>query len=223
MTDKNLAYYMNLGYTTVLRKDEEGDVVAHVEELPGCKAHGESETEALARLKEVKELWLSDCLEVGDSIPEPSTEESLPSGKWVQRVPRTLHRSLTKMAVRENVSLNQLVTSILAEAIGRTSAAARPDPIETALSELKSFVEGSLLCAGSAHGWFEPHRTHVRLGSPSRTTWYVSNGPEQSPGRTSDGFIFLEHLKALTPNRFKEKLLLGEHASEESTTYRSRR
>jgi hypothetical protein len=40
------------------------------------------------------------------------------SGKWVQRVPRSLHAKLAKQAKREHVSLNTLVVSILSEAMG---------------------------------------------------------------------------------------------------------
>ena len=46
--------------------------------------------------------------------------EDLPSGKWLQRVPRTLHLKLSALAKREGISLNQLVVSILAEAVGRS-------------------------------------------------------------------------------------------------------
>ena len=44
---KNLDYYRNLSYGIALRKDEEGDWVARIEELPGCTAHGGTQAEAL--------------------------------------------------------------------------------------------------------------------------------------------------------------------------------
>ena len=115
---KDIQYYLALPYTVVLRRDEERDYVARIEELPGCSTHGKSPQEALENLEEVKSAWIEDCLEQGDPIPEPATEEALPSGKWVQRVPRTLHRELVRLAKQEQVSLNQLVTSILSEAVG---------------------------------------------------------------------------------------------------------
>ena len=74
--------------------------------------------EAFEALEEAKQLWITDCLESGDPVPEPATEEALPSGKWVQRVARTLHQKLVSLAKRENVSLNQFVASVLAEAVG---------------------------------------------------------------------------------------------------------
>jgi len=101
---KDLAYYMALPYTIVLRNDEERDTISRIEELPGCVAHGANATKSLARLREVP-------------------REALPSGKWVQRVPRSLHHKLSRLAKRENVSLNQLVTSLLSAAVTGTSIA----------------------------------------------------------------------------------------------------
>ncbi|MGB7761784.1 MAG: type II toxin-antitoxin system HicB family antitoxin [Bryobacteraceae bacterium] len=111
----NLAHYMALPYTRLLRRDADGDIVARIAELPGCSAHGENEGEALKNLQEAQRLWLEDCIEAGDSVPEPEKEELLPSGKWVQRVPRSLHSHLVTTAKSEGVSLNQLVTSMLSE------------------------------------------------------------------------------------------------------------
>jgi antitoxin HicB len=113
---KDIAYFEALPYTTILKKDDEGDVVARVVELPGCIAHGKNQIEATASLNSMFRLWIEDALESGDPIPEPEPE-SLPSGKWVQRVPKTLHRDLAQMAEREDVSLNQLVTAILSQGV----------------------------------------------------------------------------------------------------------
>src|SRR5690349_18793005 len=114
---KDLEYYLALPYTTVLRKDVAGDVIARISKLPGCIAHGQNETEALSNVATMKQMWIADCLESGDPIPEPEKQESLPSGKWVQRVPRSLHAQLVRMAKADEVSLNQLVTSMLSQQI----------------------------------------------------------------------------------------------------------
>src|ERR1017187_1364277 len=126
---KDLGYYMDLPYATVLRRDEDGDFVATVQELPGCVAHGETEAEALAAVKEMERLWLEECLASGQVVPEPDVEDALPSGKWLQRAPRSLHGRLVQVAKREGVSLNQLVTAMLAEAVaGRTRSKDRTEP-----------------------------------------------------------------------------------------------
>jgi predicted RNase H-like HicB family nuclease len=117
---KDLAYYLALPYTIVLRKDEDGDVIARIEELRGCISHGKDEVEALKDLATLKKMWIEDSLEAGEQIPEPE-ESELPSGKWVQRVPRRLHLQLVRMAKSEEVSLNQLVTSMLSEQLGARS------------------------------------------------------------------------------------------------------
>src|SRR5579872_44089 len=116
-TEKDVSYYMALAYTLILRRDEEGDVVAKIEELPGCISHGKDEADALANLRAMQEAWLEESLAAGHVIPEPEEEEPLPSGKWVQRVPRSLHKQLAKKAKSEGVSLNQFVTSLLSEAV----------------------------------------------------------------------------------------------------------
>ncbi len=137
---KSVEYYMSLPYTVILRRDEEGDFVARIDELDGCVSHGETETEALDNLREVQQLWLTDCLESGDAILEPELVEKLPSGKWVQRVPRSLHKKLVVLAKRESVSLNQLVTSILSEHVGGKSVSyAVEETIAKELSAISSW------------------------------------------------------------------------------------
>jgi antitoxin HicB len=118
---KDIADYMTLPYTIILRKDDDGEVVARIAELPGCLAHGPNEIEAIQQLKEMQRLWLEDCIEAGHIVPEPEVDEPLPSGKWVQRVPRSLHQKLVRMAKQDEVSLNQLVTSMLSGAISARS------------------------------------------------------------------------------------------------------
>lgn len=109
----------SLHYTTVLRTDEEGDIVASVSEFEGCVAHGQDAVEALGNLESMKRLWIESCLEDGKAVPLPQSDnDELPSGKWLQRVPRTLHRKLIDAAQAEGVSLNMFVTSCLAQAVG---------------------------------------------------------------------------------------------------------
>jgi antitoxin HicB len=120
---KTLEYYLALPYTIVLRRDIKDEiVVARVEELPGCSAHGDTELEALSNLRDNMQAWIEDCLESGDAVPEPAENIELPSGKWLQRVPRSLHLKLIRLAKDEGVSLNQFITAVLAEAAGEKAA-----------------------------------------------------------------------------------------------------
>ena len=52
------------------------------------------------------EGWIETKLENGFSIPEPIDDEKY-SGKFVLRLPKSLHKNLAIEAEKEGVSLNQ--------------------------------------------------------------------------------------------------------------------
>jgi antitoxin HicB len=54
-------------------------------------------------------------------VPELGSGGSY-SGKFIQRVPKSIHARLVMRAKQEGVSMNSLVTSILAESLGRRKA-----------------------------------------------------------------------------------------------------
>lgn len=56
---------------TIFWSDEDDAFIADVPELQGCKAHGNSQKEALENAQEAIELWLDTAREFGDQIPEP--------------------------------------------------------------------------------------------------------------------------------------------------------
>jgi predicted RNase H-like HicB family nuclease len=51
--------------------NEDATFIAEVPELPGCMAHGDTQEQALASIKEAMRLWLDTAREFGDPIPEP--------------------------------------------------------------------------------------------------------------------------------------------------------
>jgi antitoxin HicB len=55
----------------------------------------------------------------GDKVPKPGRSAS---GQWRQRVPKSLHSRLVMRAEQEGVSLNTLVTAMIAEGLGRRKA-----------------------------------------------------------------------------------------------------
>ena len=120
---KDLAYYMGLDYPVEVKKikeDEGGGFFVSVPLLPGCMSDGESLEEAYDNIQEAKEEWLSSMLERGMKIPEPVEQEEY-SGKFIIRLPKTLHRALVQVSKREGVSLNQYVTNTLAFSLGQKS------------------------------------------------------------------------------------------------------
>jgi antitoxin HicB len=104
-----------------LSKDEGGGYLVEYPEIPGCMSDGETVEEAIANGREA----LRDCLAVfkesGRKAPKPGVEAAL----WRQRLPRTLYLKLTEQAKREGVSINSLVTAMIAEAIGSRRPGAR--------------------------------------------------------------------------------------------------
>ena len=145
--DRSVDYYMNLPYTIELQHDPEEGWFVRVKELRGCMSQGDTAEEAIAMIREAMELWLEVALEDGLPIPEPRPEEGY-SGKFVVRVPRSLHRDLVENAAREGVSLNQYINVALARAVSRPGP---PDSIraeETGWPGLQSAVRQVLVAAG---------------------------------------------------------------------------
>lgn len=107
-------------YTRELVRNSDGTWFARIVEFPGCMTEGDTQEEALRELDDAMAAWLETKLEDGDTIPEPATAEAY-SGKFVVRVPKSLHRDLTRRAEIEGVSLNQLVLTALARAVGEAA------------------------------------------------------------------------------------------------------
>jgi antitoxin HicB len=115
--EKSFEYYMSLPYTVEVRKTDEG-YFAKVLELDGCMTWADTFEELGAMIEDAKAAWISDALEDGDEIPEPKDTEGY-SGRLNLRLPKSLHRDLARRAAEESVSLNQLMVSELARAVGR--------------------------------------------------------------------------------------------------------
>ena len=66
-------------------------------------------------------LWIEDMLDRGMPINEPNIKPRF-SGRFVVRVPKTLHRLLAEESEREGISLNQFVNNSLAFVVGQKLA-----------------------------------------------------------------------------------------------------
>ena len=101
--------YLGLPYHIVIRHitDESGSYYfATVQEFDGCMSHGDTYAEACENIQEAMEGWIETKLEGGFPVPLP-IDESQYSGKFVLRIPKTLHARLAMKAESEGVSLNQ--------------------------------------------------------------------------------------------------------------------
>ena len=113
----DVSYYMELPYNYIIQPitDESGSYFyARVLELDGCQSTGETFEEAYHSLKEAMKGWIEVKLEAGYEIPLPKMENDF-SGKFVIRIPKSLHFQLSVEAEREGVSLNQYALYKLAK------------------------------------------------------------------------------------------------------------
>ena len=118
---KPLEYYLNLKYPVTIHAAPEGGFVAEIEDLPGCLAQGETLEEAYNEIEIARKLWLETTYEDGQDIPLPRDNREY-SGKFIVRVPKSLHRKLNLLAEREGTSLNQYVVSELSRVVGLAEA-----------------------------------------------------------------------------------------------------
>ena len=121
MMNKTIEYYLKLPYTREVIPEPGGIWFVRIKELPNCMSQGNSPEEAFQNINQALHGWLETELEDGEDIPEPRHEGEY-SGKFVVRVPKTLHRKISETADQEGVSLNQWINAALAEAIGNKLA-----------------------------------------------------------------------------------------------------
>ena len=101
--------YLALPYHIVIQHlvDESGNYYfATVQELDGCMSHGDTYDEAFENIQEAMSGWIETKLAGGFPVPTP-VDESQYSGKFVLRLPKSLHARLAMEAEKEGVSLNQ--------------------------------------------------------------------------------------------------------------------
>lgn len=100
-----------------LTEDEGGGYLITFPDLPGCISDGETLEEAVNNGADAEDAWLAAAASWNDPIPKPGEAQS---GKFVQRLPKSLHARLAVRAKQEGVSMNTLVTAFIAEGLGKT-------------------------------------------------------------------------------------------------------
>lgn len=79
---------------------------------------GETLEEAYDNIEDAKKEWLMSMLERRMRIPEPMDREEF-SGRFLVRLPKSLHKTLVQLSRKEGVSLNQYVANALAYRAGQ--------------------------------------------------------------------------------------------------------
>ncbi len=136
--------YLRLEYPfNVIAAPDTGGYVVTFPDLPGCATHVERIEDIGAVANEIRRLWIRTEYEDGANIPEPSYPEEY-SGKFVVRLPRSLHRRLAESAEREGVSLNQYVVMLLSGGDAEQRVAQRIEAVSRQLAQAEAVVPSTM-------------------------------------------------------------------------------
>ena len=111
---------MNHYPINIFWSEEDAGYIADAPDLPGCSAWGATESDAAREAQDAIAAWVQAAVAAGKSVPVPRVVQALEaySGKFLVRVPRSLHARLARRAAQEGVSLNQFLTCVLAGEVG---------------------------------------------------------------------------------------------------------
>lgn len=100
-----------------LSAEEGGGFLISFADFSDCISDGETPEEAIRNGLDALAETIAALEELGFPVPEPGSGGSY-SGRFIQRVPKSLHARLSLRAKQEGVSMNTLVTTVLAESLG---------------------------------------------------------------------------------------------------------
>jgi antitoxin HicB len=132
---KMVDYYTSLKYPIKLKEMGEGGYFVEVLDLPGCMCDADTLEEIPIKLEKAKRAWIEGTLERGGEIPSPKSDE-LYSGRFVVRMAKSLHRTLSESARKEGVSLNSYVCTLLSQNYERAR-------IQVLVDEIKGMIISS--------------------------------------------------------------------------------
>ncbi len=101
-----------------LSEAEGGGFLISYPDFSECISDGETVEEAIANGHDALAATIAALEAKGLPVPAPNSG-GVASGKFVARVPKSIHAQLAIRAKAEGVSLNTLVLTLLAEGLGR--------------------------------------------------------------------------------------------------------
>lgn len=101
-----------------LSAEDGGGFLISFTDFSECISDGETVEEAIHNGLDALQETISALESMNLPVPEPGSGGSY-SGKFIQRVPKSIHARLALRAKQEGVSMNTLVTTILAENLGQ--------------------------------------------------------------------------------------------------------
>lgn len=137
-----LSFYLDLSYPYTVMPDNEAFFI-EFPDLPGCMTQVRSESDIPEAAEEIRTLWIETAHEKGWTIPEPIMYSEF-SGKFLTRIPKSLHRELVMAARQGGMSLNAYVGYLLANRNVAAQINARIAGLETQLSALSDQLRQSV-------------------------------------------------------------------------------
>lgn len=101
-----------------LSEEDGGGYLITFPDFSECISDGETPGEAIKNGMDALEETIAALESMGLPVPEPESGGNY-SGKFIQRVPKSLHARLATKAKQEGISMNSLVISFLAESLGK--------------------------------------------------------------------------------------------------------
>jgi antitoxin HicB len=107
-----------------LAEEEGGGYLVSFPDFAECISDGETIEEALANGRDALKATIAALKARKLPVPAPNSG-GVASGKFVARVPKTVHAQLATRARAEGVSLNTLVLTFIAQGLGSTAPKSR--------------------------------------------------------------------------------------------------
>ena len=107
-----------------LSAEEGGGYLISFPDFAECISDGESIDEAIENGRDALKATVAALKAKKISVPAPNSG-GVASGKFVARVPKTVHAQLATRARAEGVSLNALVLTFIAQGLGGSSSKTR--------------------------------------------------------------------------------------------------
>ena len=107
-----------------LSSEEGGGYLVSFSDFAECISDGETVEEAMENGRDALKATIAALKAKKLSVPAPNSG-GVASGKFVARVPKTVHAQLATRARAEGVSLNALVLTFIAQGLGGSAAKAR--------------------------------------------------------------------------------------------------
>ena len=107
-----------------LSKEDGGGYLISYPDFKECISDGETIEEAIENGFDALNGLIETLKILNKTVPLPNSYKTDPnvSGKFLIRLPKSLHSSLLNQAKYDNISMNTLVVALLAEGLGRKTA-----------------------------------------------------------------------------------------------------